>query len=107
MQVRPALVAEVTSPATRRMSLDEKLEKYRGAALPEYSVGDIEAQEVTAPGLREQRVADDAVDDGKASQPVVARMPGAGGVTILVAAVARCRHARSTAGVHDLRETLR
>ncbi|MCS6964140.1 MAG: Uma2 family endonuclease [Thermoflexus sp.] len=48
LTVRPALVVEVTSPATRGMDLGEKAAEYREAGIPEYWVVDRERQEVVA-----------------------------------------------------------
>lgn len=48
LRVRPVLVVEVTSPATRGMDLGEKAEEYRQAGVPEYWVVDLETEEVTA-----------------------------------------------------------
>ncbi|WP_376790768.1 Uma2 family endonuclease [Thermoflexus sp.] len=46
LEVRPALVVEVTSPATRGMDLGEKAAEYREAGIPEYWVVDHERREV-------------------------------------------------------------
>lgn len=46
LEVRPALVVEVTSPATRGMDLGEKAAEYREAGIPEYWVVDLERREV-------------------------------------------------------------
>lgn len=48
LRVKPALVVEVASPATRAMDLGEKAEEYRQAGVPEYWVVDLDGREVTA-----------------------------------------------------------
>lgn len=53
LQVKPVLVVEVTSPATRGMDLGEKAEEYRQAGVAEYWVVDGEGQELTSHRLRE------------------------------------------------------
>lgn len=46
LTVRPVLVVEVTSPATRGMDLGEKAVEYREAGIPEYWVVDLEREEM-------------------------------------------------------------
>ncbi len=46
LTVRPVLVVEVTSPATRGMDLGEKALEYREAGIPEYWVVDLEREEM-------------------------------------------------------------
>jgi len=46
LEVRPALVIEVTSPATRTLDLVEKAQDYAAAGIPEYWVVDPERKEV-------------------------------------------------------------
>ncbi len=52
LRVKPVLVVEVTSPATRGMDLGEKAEEYRQAGVAEYWVVDVEGQELTSYRLR-------------------------------------------------------
>ena len=52
LRVKPVLVVEVTSPATRGMDLGEKAEEYRQAGVAEYWVVDGEGQELTSHRLR-------------------------------------------------------
>jgi Uma2 family endonuclease len=46
LDLRPALVVEVVSPATRTMDVGEKAEEYRQAGIPEYWLVDAERREV-------------------------------------------------------------
>jgi Uma2 family endonuclease len=61
LEVRPALVVEVASPATRSMDLGEKAEEYREARVPEYWVVDPEQKQVVlhrlaGPGWQVERL---------------------------------------------------
>ncbi len=52
LEVRPALVVEVTSPSTRTIDLKEKAEDYALAGIPEYWAVDPERKEVLVHRLR-------------------------------------------------------
>jgi hypothetical protein len=91
LRVKPVLVVEVTSPATRGMDLGEKAEEYRQAGVAEYWVVDGEGQELTSHRLLRGRLGGGAVEGGEASEPVGAGVLGGGPVAVEAAPAARGR----------------
>ncbi|GBD09109.1 hypothetical protein HRbin22_01356 [Candidatus Thermoflexus japonica] len=65
LTVRPVLVVEVASPATRGMDLGEKALEYREAGIPEYWVVDRERQEVVVQRVRGESVEVTRVREGR------------------------------------------
>ncbi len=71
LEVRPALVVEVTSPATRGMDLGEKAAEYREAGIPEYWVVDRERGEVVVHRLRGAEVEVKRMQEGRLTSQAV------------------------------------
>jgi Uncharacterized protein conserved in cyanobacteria len=65
LTVRPALVVEVTSPATRSMDLREKAVEYQEAGIPEYWVIDSERREVVVQRLEGSAVVVERLQGGR------------------------------------------
>ncbi len=65
LRVRPALVVEVTSPATRSMDLREKAAEYQEAGIPECWVIDPERQEVVIQRLEGSAVVVERLQGGR------------------------------------------
>lgn len=71
LAVRPALVVEVVSPATRTVDLGEKADDYRAAGVAEYWVVDPEAGRVVVHRLRGGAYAVEAWAGGRLSSEAV------------------------------------
>ncbi len=71
LDVRPALVAEVLSPATRTVDLTEKAADYARAGVPEYWALDAERATLVVHRLREARYAVESVQTGTVASEAV------------------------------------
>jgi len=71
LQVRPALVIEVTSPTTRTIDLVEKAQDYAAAGIPEYWVVDPERKEVALHRLAGERYEVKHVKEGEIESSAV------------------------------------
>lgn len=71
LEVRLALVIEVTSPATRTIDLVEKAGDYAAAGIPEYWVVDPEHKEIIVHRLAGERYEVERVKEGEISSSVV------------------------------------
>ena len=71
LEVRPALVIEVTSPATRTIDLVEKAQDYAAAGIPEYWVVDPERKEIALHRLAGERYEVERVKEGEIESSAV------------------------------------
>ena len=71
LEVRPALVIEVTSPTTRTIDLVEKAQDYAAAGIPEYWVVDPERKEIALHRLVGKRYEVKHVKEGEIESSAV------------------------------------
>ena len=71
LEVRPTLVIEVTSPATRTIDLVEKAQDYASAGIPEYWVVDPERREIAVHRLTGKRYDVERVKEGEVESSAV------------------------------------
>ncbi|RLE29512.1 hypothetical protein DRJ27_04565 [Candidatus Acetothermia bacterium] len=71
LEVRPALVIEVTSPTTRTIDLVEKAQDYAAAGIPEYWVVDPERKEIALHRLAGERYEVKRVKEGEIESSAV------------------------------------